>query len=203
MNDSGEKLLQFCNTNDLMIIITFFKPKRPQRKCTSLDGGTHNLIGSIIINKRWSSYVTNCRSFDAQIGSDHTLVIANLNREVDAFRPKGHEFDCRSSRHVGTLGKSFTHSCLWRFGVKFQHSSLVDLKTRYRNSLNENIKYDTKKLADYNIRQKYGDREEHTDHVVKHTKRNTNSCQQHNLKILHETERPLNVRGIRNLIETS
>ena len=41
---------------------------------------------------------------------------------VDAFRPRGHGFDSRSSRHVGTLGKSFTHSCLWRFGVKFRHS---------------------------------------------------------------------------------
>ena len=28
----------------------------------------------------------------------------------------------RSSRHVGTLGKSFTRSCLWRFGVKLRHS---------------------------------------------------------------------------------
>src|SRR6218665_1045840 len=41
---------------------------------------------------------------------------------VDAFRPKGYGFDSRSSRHVVTLGKSFTHSCLWRFGVKLRHS---------------------------------------------------------------------------------
>ena len=31
-------------------------------------------------------------------------------------------FESRSSRHVGTLGKSFTHNCLWCFGVKRQHS---------------------------------------------------------------------------------
>ena len=37
---------------------------------------------------------------------------------VDTFRPKGHGLDSRSSHHVGTLGKSFTHSCLQRFGVK-------------------------------------------------------------------------------------
>ena len=41
---------------------------------------------------------------------------------VVAFRPKGHGFDSRCSRHVGTLSKSFTHGCLWRFGVKFRHS---------------------------------------------------------------------------------
>ena len=28
-----------------------------------------------------------------------------------------------ATKAVGTLGKSFTRSCLWRFGVKFQHSS--------------------------------------------------------------------------------
>ena len=41
---------------------------------------------------------------------------------VDAFHPKGHGFDSRSSSHIGTLGKSFTQNCLWRFGVKFRHS---------------------------------------------------------------------------------
>ena len=32
----------------------------------------------------------------------------------DSFQPEGRGFDSRSSRHVGTLGKSLTHSCLWR-----------------------------------------------------------------------------------------
>src|SRR6218665_2400169 len=33
------------------------------------------------------------------------------------FRAKAHGFEFRSGRHVGTLGKSFTRSCLWRFGA--------------------------------------------------------------------------------------
>jgi len=37
----------------------------------------------------------------------------------DAFRTKGRGLE---SRHVGTLGKSFTRSCLWRYGVKLRHS---------------------------------------------------------------------------------
>src|SRR6218665_2321719 len=40
----------------------------------------------------------------------------------DAFRPKNRGFDSRSSRHLGIFGKSFTHSCLWRFGVKLRYS---------------------------------------------------------------------------------
>ena len=39
-----------------------------------------------------------------------------------AFRPKGWVFESRSGRHVGTLVKYFTHSCLWRFGMKLRHS---------------------------------------------------------------------------------
>ena len=31
---------------------------------------------------------------------------------VDSFQPDGRGFDSRSSRHVGTLGKSFTYSCM-------------------------------------------------------------------------------------------
>ena len=41
---------------------------------------------------------------------------------VDTYRAEGHEFESRSSHHIGTLGKSFTCSCLWRFGVKLRHS---------------------------------------------------------------------------------
>jgi len=50
----------------------------------------------------------------------------------------------RSSRHVGTWGKSFIH--LWRFGVELQHSNRdvsraplrsSGLKRRYRNAQNE------------------------------------------------------------------
>src|SRR6218665_2173007 len=41
---------------------------------------------------------------------------------IDAYRPKGRWFESRSSRHVGTLGKFFTRSYLWRFGVKLRNS---------------------------------------------------------------------------------
>ena len=45
-----------------------------------------------------------------------------LMGRFDVFRPRGRGFESRSSHHVGTLGKSFTRSCLYRFGVKFRHS---------------------------------------------------------------------------------
>jgi len=42
--------------------------------------------------------------------------------KVDGYRPKGRGSDSRFSSYVGTLDKSFTRSCLRRFGVKFRHS---------------------------------------------------------------------------------
>jgi len=35
-----------------------------------------------------------------------------LSCRFGALRPEGHRFESHSSRHIGTLGKSFTHSCL-------------------------------------------------------------------------------------------
>src|SRR6218665_3069197 len=41
---------------------------------------------------------------------------------VYTCQPEGRGFESLSSRHIGTLGKSSTHSCLWHFGVKLRHS---------------------------------------------------------------------------------
>src|SRR6218665_1545787 len=51
-----------------------------------------------------------------------SLASTAADRFHHLFQPEGSGFDSRSSRHVGTLGKSLTHSCLWRFGVKLRHS---------------------------------------------------------------------------------
>ena len=39
-----------------------------------------------------------------------------------SFRPKACGFESCSSRHVGTLDKSFTRSFIWRFDVKLRYS---------------------------------------------------------------------------------
>ena len=58
--------------------------------------------------------------------SPHTISGALwLVGRFGAFRPKGRGFESRSSRHEGTLGKSFTCSCLWRIGVKLRHGIVL------------------------------------------------------------------------------
>src|SRR6218665_676321 len=59
-------------------------------------------------------------SFDVkgiQIWIKHNGAWWPIGRFV-AFRPKGCRFESHSSCHVEILGKSFTHNCWWRFGVK-------------------------------------------------------------------------------------
>ena len=85
---------------------------------------------------------------------------------VDAFRLKGHGFDSSSSHHVGTLGKSFTHSSLWRFGVKFRHSIRVvsgiemNLKMRYRNNLSKWMNEEEKEGVEEVVRRRADEEEE-------------------------------------------
>ena len=40
-----------------------------------------------------------------------------LSGSLGALRPEGHRFESHSSRHVETLGKSFTCNCLLHFGM--------------------------------------------------------------------------------------
>ena len=47
--------------------------------------------------------------------------VANFGR-VETSQPEGRGFQSRSIRHVGTLDKSLTSSCLCRFGVKLRHT---------------------------------------------------------------------------------
>ena len=64
-----------------------------------------------------------------------------LTGRFDAIRPKGHRFKFRSSRHVGTLGKSFTHSLLWRFSVKHRHNIRAVLGAPLSSNGLEEVQY--------------------------------------------------------------
>ena len=70
------------------------------------------------------------KSFDKLSGYDYEYICTYMVHcgawwligKFDAFRPKRRGFESRSSRHVEILGKSFTYSCLWRFGMKLRYS---------------------------------------------------------------------------------
>ena len=83
-NERGERLLEFALRQDLLICNTKFQQK-DCRKWTwkSPDGRTTNMIDLILIDKRWSTSVRLCRSFQgADIASDHSLVLCNVKLKL-------------------------------------------------------------------------------------------------------------------------
>jgi len=56
------------------------------------------------------------------MGALHCWLMERGGPLVDAFRQEGRVFEPRLSRHVGTLGKSFTCSWLSASACKLRHS---------------------------------------------------------------------------------
>ena len=79
-SDNGDRMLGFCNLNNMCISNTFFKHKRIHKYTwRSPDTKTNNEIDYICINKRWSSGMKDVRAFrGADVGSDHNLLVAKL-----------------------------------------------------------------------------------------------------------------------------
>src|SRR6218665_1827598 len=84
----------------------------------SLVCGNAGTVGSCALELEYVENLVceNGSSFKARL-LDCTLTFIVLSL-VSA----GCGFESGSSRHVGTLGTSLTHSCLWHFGVKLQYS---------------------------------------------------------------------------------
>ncbi|CAF1359303.1 unnamed protein product [Rotaria magnacalcarata] len=83
-NERGERLLEFAIVHDLYVCNTKFQHK-PNRKWTwaSPDGIHKNMIDLILIQHRWKTSVTDCRTFQsADISSDHSLVLCNINLKL-------------------------------------------------------------------------------------------------------------------------
>ena len=79
-NERGERLLQFCAINNVVITNAIFKHK-PQIRVTwtSLDGRTKNQIDYIIIQQSQKSKIKNCRVVNsADIDSDHSLLLSKM-----------------------------------------------------------------------------------------------------------------------------
>src|SRR6218665_1868656 len=80
------------------------------------------------LHKTKNKILTNLKIFDYIQKTTSSLKLKHITRtwwridRVEAFQPEDCGFESRSSRHKGTLRKSLTHSCLWRFSVKLRHS---------------------------------------------------------------------------------
>ena len=101
-NNNGLKLLQFANENEMSITNTMFQHKMSRRttwtapfRAYTINGQPrknpiHNQIDYILIDRNYSRFVTNARSYNnTTTTSDHNLVIMNFRAEFSKInRPK-------------------------------------------------------------------------------------------------------------------
>ena len=88
-NDNGERLIEFCEYNNLTIGGTIFKHKEIHKYTwTSPDGHTKNQIDHIMINKKWRTSLLDVKTKrGADIASDHELLVAKIRLKLRNAKP--------------------------------------------------------------------------------------------------------------------
>ena len=80
-NEAGQKLIEFCQENALVIANTLFQ-QHERRLCTwtSPDGQYRNQIDYILCSQRWRNSIQSVKTrTGANCGSDHELLIVKFN----------------------------------------------------------------------------------------------------------------------------
>ena len=78
-NEAGQKLIEFCQENALVIAHTFQQHRRRLYTWTSPDRQHRNQIDYILCSQRWRSSIQSAKTrLGADCGSDHELLIAKF-----------------------------------------------------------------------------------------------------------------------------
>ena len=83
-NEAGQKLIEFCQENVLVIASTLFQQhKIILYAWTSPDGQHQNQIDYILCSQRWRSSIQSAKTRPAaDCGSDHELLIATFRLKL-------------------------------------------------------------------------------------------------------------------------
>ena len=78
-NEAGQRLIEFCQENTLVIANTVFQQHKTRLyKCTLPDGQRQNQINYIFCSQRWRSSIQSAKTrLGADYGLDHELLLAN------------------------------------------------------------------------------------------------------------------------------
>ena len=95
-NETGQKLIDFCQENALVIADTLFQQhKRRLYIWTSPVGKHWNQIDYIVCNQRWRSSKQSAKTrLGADCGSDHELLIAKLRLKLKKVGKTTRPFRC-------------------------------------------------------------------------------------------------------------
>ena len=98
-NEAGQRLIEFCQENALVIANTFFQQyKRRLYTWTSPDGQHRNQTDHILCSQRWRSSIQSAKTrLGADCGSDHEHLIAKfrlkLKKVGETTRPFRYELN--------------------------------------------------------------------------------------------------------------
>ena len=83
-NEAGQKLIEFCQENALVITNTLFQQhKRILYTWTSPDGKHRNQIDYILCSQRWRNSIQSAKTrLGTNCGSDHELLIAKFRLKL-------------------------------------------------------------------------------------------------------------------------
>ena len=84
-NEAGQRLIEFCKENALLIANTFFQQhKRRLYTWTSPDGQHQNQIDYILCSQRWRSSIQSTKTGPgADCGSDHELLTNQIQTQIE------------------------------------------------------------------------------------------------------------------------
>ena len=82
-NEAGQRLIEFCQENVLVIANTLLQHKRRLYTWTSPDGQYGNQIDYIFCSQRWRSSIQSTKTRPgADCGSDHELLVAKFRLKL-------------------------------------------------------------------------------------------------------------------------
>ncbi|XP_071821535.1 craniofacial development protein 2-like [Apostichopus japonicus] len=141
-NEAGERMLDFCEANRLVISNTWFQqPKRRLYTWTSPDGQYRNQIDYILVRKRWQSAVKSANTLPgADCGTDHELLVAIIHIKL------------RKVKKQDRVKKYSLNEIPERYSIEVKNSfAALDLTERKPDELWQEVEDIIKKAADRNI----------------------------------------------------
>ena len=83
-NEAGERLIEFCQENTLVIANTLFQQHKRRPYTWTSQGGQHwKQIAYILYSQRWRSSIQSAKTrLGADCGSDHELFIAKFRLKL-------------------------------------------------------------------------------------------------------------------------
>ena len=126
-NEAGQRLIEFCQENALVIANTLFQQhKRRLYTWTSPDGEHQNQIDYILCSQRWRSSIQSAKTRPgADCGSDHEILIDKfrLKLKKNATRPFWYDLNKIPYNYTVEVTNRFKGldliECLKSYGPRF------------------------------------------------------------------------------------